>query len=146
MAERKPQTLANHARYVPAYHFLVFGILTINLLYRGYLLFKAPGLGTGIDLLLAVAFPLIALYARVFPLAAQDRVIRLEERLRLARLLPPNLQERIPELSTRQLVALRFASDEELAELTEKVLAGGIKDTGAIKSMIRTWRPDYTRV
>lgn len=151
MAERQPQSFANHARFVPAYHFFAFGVLTINLLFRLFLLFRIPRLDTVgiietvIGLLVSIALVLLAFYARVFPLAAQDRVIRLEERMRLGRLLPSGLQGRIEELSTGQLVALRFASDEELPELVQKVLDGGIRDRTAIKKMIRTWRPDYQR-
>jgi hypothetical protein len=78
-------------------------------------------------------------------LTVQNRVIRLEERLRLARLLPADLQGRIEELTVGQLVALRFASDGELVELTRKVLTEGITDKKAIKSMVTTWRPDHLR-
>jgi hypothetical protein len=89
---------------------------------------------------------LIVFFAmRVFALAVQDRVIRLEERLRLERLLPADLRGRIPELTTAQLVALRFASDGELAELVRAVFAEKLVDRRAIKQRIREWRPDYER-
>ncbi|MBK7596534.1 MAG: hypothetical protein IPJ11_15160 [Gemmatimonadetes bacterium] len=94
-----------------------------------------------------VAFALIvlAVSARTMALTVQNRVIRLEEHLRMQRLLPADLQARIGELSVGQLVALRFASDAELPELTRTVLTQGITDKKAIKRMITTWRPDHLR-
>jgi hypothetical protein len=146
MAEARPQSYANHRRFVPAFHFLTFGILGLNLVWRLYQLWRHPGAEAGVDLLLAVALILIALYARVFALRAQDRVIRLEERLRLARLLPAELQPRIEELSPSQLIALRFASDEEAAELACAVLDERLRSRDQIKQRIRSWRADRMRV
>ncbi len=85
------------------------------------------------------------LFARLFALSVQDRVIRLEERLRCERLLPPDLQPRIVEFEPAQLVALRFASDAELPGLARKVLDEKLKDRKAIKQLMKTWRPDYLR-
>ena len=146
MSERPTQSLANHARFVPAYHFVAATLLTLNLLYRAYHLFRAPSVGAGFDLALAVTFLIMLLYLRIFPLKAQDRVIRLEERLRLARLLPEELKARIEELRPGQLVALRFASDEELPELARRALGGEFATPGDIKKAIRNWRGDYLRV
>lgn len=146
MAERKPQTYANHRRFVPAYHFVAFGIFFVLLLWALYRLFTAFSVGTVMDLLLVIAVGLFGLYARLFALAAQDRVIRLEERLRLERLLPEDLKARIADLGGGQLVALRFASDEEVVDLVRTVLAEGLRDRDAIKRRIRVWRPDYSRV
>jgi hypothetical protein len=146
MAPAQPQSYATHRRFVPAFHFLTFGILVLNLLWRLYALWRVFGLAAFADLLVAVALILIALYARVFALRAQDRVIRLEERLRLARLLPPDLQARIEELGPSQLIALRFASDAELPELARAVLDERLRDRDAIKRRIRDWRADRLRV
>jgi hypothetical protein len=89
---------------------------------------------------------MLSLFARLFALKVQDRVIRLEMRLRMQEVLPPDMRARIPEFSPSQLVALRFAGDEELAELARKVLGEKIEDRTVIKKMIRKWSPDYLRV
>lgn len=146
----REQSYASHVRIVPAYHYLAAGIVTINFLWSLYRLFW-PLPGTPVfDRLLAVAVALalglVLLYARTFPLRAQDRVIRLEERLRLERLLPEDLRPRIPELRTRHLIALRFAGDDEVADLTRKVLAGDLKALDDIKRAIRNWRADHLRM
>jgi len=148
MAE--PQSFANHSKFVPGYHFVAFGILAINLLWSLYRLVSGlPGVPFFDRLLgfaVAVALVLLAWYLRVFPLKAQDRVIRLEETLRLERLLPPDLRPRIGDLRTGQLIALRFASDAELPELTRAVLDRGITTPKEIKKMITNWRGDHLRM
>ena len=96
-------------------------------------------------LVAAVTLLLVFKYAREFPVTVQDRVIRLEEQLRLARLLPPDLRTRVNEFTPSQLIALRFASDAELPSLAQRVLAEKIADRAAIKAMIREWRPDHLR-
>ncbi len=140
-----PQSYANHARYVPGFHGFVFGVLAINVIVAIVQVARAPGFFTAWNLLLALALVALALYARSFPLKAQDRVIRLEERLRLQQLLPEPLRARIPELTTSQLVALRFASDGEVAGLAEQTLAEGLTND-AIKRRIKGWRADYLRM
>ncbi len=149
-AEAPTQTYANHRKFVPGYHFVAFGILVINFIWTLYRLFwglpGVPVFDRLLSVLLAVAFVLIALYARTFPLKAQDRVIRLEEQMRLQRLLPPDLQPRIGELRGSQFIALRFASDDELPELTRTVLDKGIRNSSEIKKLIRNWRADHFRM
>ena len=98
------------------------------------------------DCLTALALGVTLLYVRTNSLIVQNRVIRLEERLRLERLLPADLQPRIPELSLAQLVALRFASDAELADLTRQVLDGTITEKDEIKKRVKNWRADWLRV
>lgn len=146
MADAAPQNYSNHARFVPLFHFVTFGILTVNVLWAGYKLVRGFSPNALMALLVAVALVLLAWYCRIFPLTAQDRVIRLEERLRLARLLPADQQARIDELRPRQLVALRFASDAELPGLVARVLAGELTDPKAIKQAIQNWRADHLRV
>jgi hypothetical protein len=109
-------------------------------------LVRAPTLSTTWGLLVALAIGIGIAYARFMPLRAQDRVIRLEERDRLARLLPADLRGRIGELTTGQLIALRFAPDEELPDLVRRSLSGELKGSGQIKRAIRNWRGDYLRV
>jgi hypothetical protein len=145
MTETPTQTYKTHRRFVPGYHFVTSLFLLLYLGWTGVQLVKHPAAGSAITFLFAVGIVLLFLYARQFPVAVQDRVIRLEERLRLARLLPPDLQGRIEELTPGQLIGLRFASDAEVAGLVRKVLADGITDPAAIKRMITSWRPDLQR-
>ena len=145
MAESKPQSFANHTRIVPAYHMVAFPILAINVLWSIYRVIRNFSADSVISLLVAFALVIIFLFARLFTLTVQDRVIRLEMRLRLEKLLPADLQPRIPELTLSQLVALRFASDEELSALTRRVLTENITDRKVIKQMIQKWNPDHLR-
>lgn len=139
------QNAANHARYVPGFHFVTGSLVLANLVWSLYHLYVIRT-GTSVDLVV-IALSLLGIfwYARAFAMAVQDRVIRLEEQLRLARLMPNDLQARCADLSADQLIALRFASDAELPELAQKVLADRVASRSAIKQMIRTWRPDHMR-
>jgi len=139
------QNFENHAKFVPAYHIVAFGILVINLFWRLYSVVHAFSTQSAISLLLAVAFLLIFFYARIFALTVQDRVIRLEMQLRLQQILPPDLRPRIPQFSIAQLIALRFASDQELPALARKVLDENIQDRKAIKKLVQSWQPDLLR-
>ena len=140
------QNYANHVRFDPKYHFFAAPVLVINIIVRLVYLVRWPGLGTAWDVLVAVALGLIAWVARTYPLRAQDRVIRLEETLRLTRLLPDDLRARIPELRPSQLVAMRFCSDDELPALARSVLAGETKSPKEIKQQVKSWRADWLRV
>lgn len=139
------QTYGNHAKIIPLYHYVAFPILTANFLWSAWALLQAPGTGTVIAALTAFAIIVMYFYARVFALRVQDRVIRLEMRMRLKELLPAALHSRIGEFTPGQLVALRFAGDAELPELAQTVLRDGITDKKAIKLLIRTWNPDHLR-
>mgnify|MGYP001591445672 CR=1 FL=1 len=145
MAQDKPQTFENHMKIVPLFHVGVFGILALNLLFNLYRIYRVPGLETGMSALLAVALLGLAFYARVFALTVQDRIIRLEMRLRLKTVLPAEMHPQIPQLGVGQLIALRFASDEELAALTRAVLAENIRDRRVIKKRIKNWQADRLR-
>jgi hypothetical protein len=144
MAAQAAQSYVTHRRYVPGFHFLTSGLLLINLIWSVVRLVRAFSVDAAVGVLTAVALVLLFLYTRQFALRVQDRVIRLEERLRLARLCP-DLGPRLEELRTGQLIALRFASDEELPDLVRRVLDERITDRRAIKEAIRSWRPDYLR-
>ena len=145
MADRVPQTYANHTRFVPAYHFAAFFLVLINLVFTVVQIFRRPSPTTVVAALAAVALALVYWYARAFVIAVQDRVIRLEMQLRLQRVLPDDLRARIGEITKGQFVALRFASDAELPALVRKVLDEKITDQKTIKGMIKTWRPDFFR-
>jgi hypothetical protein len=139
------QNFENHTKIVPAFHYFILPVLTLNLgsaIYRVSFFFSADAV---ISLLLAAALVLLALYGRMFALKVQDRVIRLEMQLRLQSLLPADQRTRIPEFTLSQLVALRFASDPELPELARKVLDEKLHDRKAIKRMIQNWQPDLLR-
>ncbi len=140
------QNYSNHVKWVPAFHFFVLPILTLNLGWSIYRLIRPGFTWDGlINMLTAIALLTLMLLARLFALKVQDRVIRLEERLRFARLLPSDLQPRIGEFKPGQFVALRFASDEELPALARKVLADNVTDVKTIKLMVKNWRADNLR-
>jgi uncharacterized membrane protein YciS (DUF1049 family) len=140
------QNSKNHGRYVPLYHFFTLPILIGNFGARVYFWVKAGfALSHFFPILLAAALFLGILYARLFALAVQDRLIRLEERLRYERALPEELRWRADELTVNQFVSLRFASDDELPALMKKVLDEKVTSRKAIKQMIKNWRPDYLR-
>ena len=146
MAEPTPQTFDNHTRWVPLYHYVACPIFLLNMLWALYRLLTAFSADTVMGALLAFGLLVILLFARDFALRAQDRVIRLEERLRLRELLPDDLQPRVNDFTTSQLIALRFASDAELPDLARQVLAEDVISRKAIKERIQTWRSDHQRV
>jgi hypothetical protein len=145
MAQKIPQTFENHARVLPAYHYVAFPLFAINLFFTLYQAVTAFTWGNLAAFGLAVALILLFFVARVMALTVQDRVIRIEEQVRMRTLLPADLQPRISDFTVKQLVALRFAGDEELPGLARKVLDEKIQDQKAIKKMVRNWRADYQR-
>ena len=145
MSEKRPQTYANHTRFVPLFHYVALPLLAINLVLALSGLFGGLTLEALNRAGVAVALVLVGLFSRINALRAQDRVIRLEERLRMERLLPDDLKQRIDAVSTEQIVALRFASDDELPDLTRKALDENANQK-TIKQAIKNWRADYQRV
>ncbi len=145
MSERKQQTYANHARFDPWFHFFLAPVLLITLVATVVQLVRHPHLGSAWHVVLALALVVLAVKARTYALKAQDRVIRLEERLRLTALLREPLRARIGELEIRQLIGLRFASDAEIPALVERALNEKLTEK-QIKQAIQVWRPDYYRV
>lgn len=146
MSTEPTQAYANHTRMVPGFHY-VTGLCT--LVFVGWSVWHAMSTRSAdAHFQMLGAFGLLGTfwYARVFPLKAQDRVIRLEEQLRLTQLLPDDLRGRVGELSAKQLVALRFASDAEVPELVRWVLAEKVTDSKQIKQRITAWRADHHRV
>lgn len=146
MSERE-QSFESHGKIVPGYHRWTTALLVLPTLYFLFLavrdFYSAERLAMA---LFAVGTILAAFYARAFPIGVQDRVIRLEERLRMERLLPADLKARIPEFTTNQLIGLRFAPDDELPDLARRVLDEGITDRTEIKRAIESWRPDNQRI
>jgi hypothetical protein len=145
MAERS-QSYASHRRYIPIYHFFALPVLIINVVVEMVRFEKFRTVYQFWLIVVALALAVLVVVARSMAARAQDRVIRLEERARLGRLLPEELHGRIEELRPSHLVALRFASDEELPALAERCLAGELTKAEQIKKEIKTWRPDYLRV
>ena len=141
-----PQNYANHQKFVPGFHYVVLPILMINLIYSGYVAATSFSGDSVVSLLVALALVMIGLFARLFALGAQDRVIRLEERMRLHELLPPDQGGVIDNLTTEQLIALRFASDGEVGALVTTVTAEGIQDRKEIKKRVTNWRADHQRL
>ena len=141
-----PQSYDNHQKFVPAFHYVATPLLLVYVIYSVYVVVTAFSLDSVMGLLLAIAVMIVAFLARTFALGVQDRVIRLEERLRLHEVLPPDQKHDVDELSTGQLIALRFASDGEVAALVATVRAEGIEDRKEIKKRVTNWRADHQRV
>lgn len=152
MAENVPQTFANHTRWDPLFHFFLLPVFFLGLLLalihffahitEGYIRDQVHAV---LLILLASALLVLALKERLYAVKVQDRVIRLEEQLRLMQLLREPLRSRIPELTVGQLCALRFASDAEVPMLAERALNEKMSRAD-IKKAIQNWRPDYWRV
>jgi hypothetical protein len=144
MAEA-PQTYKSHARFFPLFHFFVAPVLFINFFVAAWQLYKQASAATAWGLVVALALVGLAFAARLMALTVQDRLIRLEMRLRLQQVLPPELLGRVGEIERPQFVALRFASDAELPDLVREVLTGKLATQRAIKERVRSWQPDYFR-
>jgi hypothetical protein len=145
MADRAPQNFSNHTRRDPLFHFFILPVFAITLIATVVHLVRRPGLHSAWLVVVMIAAIVAIFKLRLYPLKVQDRVIRLEERLRLAILLDPALRPRIAEFTESQLVALRFASDAELPALAARALNQKLAAPD-IKKAIQQWRPDYWRV
>lgn len=146
MSDSADQNFSNHTKLVPLYHFIGAPVVIALFIWNVRHVIKAPTVESGLSMLSAVAVLILFALVRQFPLKAQDRLIRLEEQLRLMRVLPADLQARINEFTVPQLVAMRFASDAELPDLARKVLNEKITSRKEIKQQIKHWRPDTFRV
>jgi hypothetical protein len=142
---KQAQTYKNHTRIVPMFHIGVLGILSINILWTAVRLREGVTGQAVMDLLLAAGLLMLAVSVRSMVVRVQDRLIRLEMRLRLREVLPADLQRKLPALNTRQLIALRFASDAELPELVREVLGGTLATQKDIKMRIKDWQGDFLR-
>jgi uncharacterized protein DUF6526 len=139
------QTYKNHSRRLPTLLLSVFLVLLLHFVNQVRHVWVAPSWGAGFGALVAFAVLCIPLTARQMALTVQDRVIRLEMRLRLMDVLPADLKPRIRELTRQQLVALRFACDAELPDLVREVLAGQLKSSKEIKLRVKDWQGDFLR-
>lgn len=142
----KTQTFASHRRFIPVFHFFALPVLLVNVFVVAYYFVLDPRLINGWALIVAIALAVGISYSRFMPLRAQDRIIRLEERTRLERLLPSDLRGRVGDLTASQLIAIRFAPDDEVPDLTRRALNGELKSQDDIKRAIRNWRADHLRV
>ena len=139
------QNFANHTKYDPPFHFFLLPLLVANLISVGVHLFRHPSVGSLWLLVLSLAAPIAAIRFRSYALRVQDRVIRLEERMRLISVLPEPLRARVGELTDKQFIGLRFAPDSELPGLVKRALDENLK-LGEIKKAVTNWRPDYSRI
>lgn len=139
------QNYANHRKYVPAFHFFAFPLLTLNLGWQISKLKNNFSSDALVNVTTAAALLVVCFLARVFALKVQDRVIRLEMRLKLREVLPAEMHYKINQLSAKQLVGLRFASDGELPALVTQILKDNIASADSIKKMIKDWQADDLR-
>jgi len=139
------QNLQNHAKLVPGFHFFVLPVLLINLIWSIVDMVRGFSVQSARSAVVALALLMLAFTTRIMALTVQDRVIRLEMRLRLQQLLPADLRPRIPEFTVSQLVSLRFAGDAELPDLARKVLQDKVTNRKAIKQLVRDWQADFLR-
>jgi hypothetical protein len=140
------QELATHRRWIPAWHFFTVPVLVGNVVVVVARFARDPSINNGWAFLVALALLIGIVLSRNMPLRAQDRIIRLEERIRLQRVLPADLRGRIDDLTTDQLIGLRFAPDDEVPELARRALSGDLKTRTDVKRAIKSWRADHMRV
>ena len=145
MAERSPQTFANHVKIDPPFHYFVLPVFAISWIISVVLAVRHPGFLHFWIVIFNSALIVAVIRGRQYALKVQDRVIRLEERLRLAALLPDSQRPQVAKLSEGQLIALRFAPDAEVPALVERTLSANLAPAD-IKKAIKNWRPDYWRV
>jgi hypothetical protein len=145
MAERTPQTFANHVKIDPPFHYFVLPVFAISWIISVVLAVRHPGFLHFWIVIFNSALIVAVIRGRQYALKVQDRVIRLEERLRLAALLPDSQRPQVAKLSEGQLIALRFAPDAEVPALVERTLSANLAPAD-IKKAIKNWRPDYWRV
>ncbi len=143
---RPAQSFESHAKLVPLYHYWTGSMILFPTLYFAYRMIVDFSMDSFALFVFGAGAVLATFFARVFPLGVQDRVIRLEEHLRMERIFPDDLRARIDDFTTDQLIGMRFASDEELADLARRVLDGAIKDRKGIKQAVTSWRADNQRI
>ena len=141
-----PQTFANHTRWHPPFHFFVLPVMLINFIWSAVEFVKAPGGNSGWWVVVSLALAMLTFFVRTNSLKVQDRIIRLEEKLRYRQLLSPAVVQQTSALTAGQIIALRFAGDDELEQLVSAVAAGKLAKPKDIKQAIKNWRADTFRV
>ena len=141
-----PQTFANHTRWQPPIHYFVLPVMLINVFWTVVVFVKEPNRNSGWAIVVSLALLTLVFFVRLNPLKAQDRLIRLEEKLRYQQVLSAAVCQKSSALSPEQIIALRFAGDDELEELVSAVLAGRFAKNSDIKRAIKNWRADTFRV
>ncbi|MGO9639058.1 MAG: DUF6526 family protein [Terracidiphilus sp.] len=145
MSKSEPQNLKSHTRFDPPYHFVLVFVLFANLIVSIVYVVRHPCFYSAWFVVLSVTAILALLKMRLYPLKVQDRVIRLEERLRLQALAPSEWHTQIFRLTEDQLIGLRFAADDEVVELAKQALEHNL-NRKQIKERIKDWRADNWRV
>ena len=145
MSEKKPQNYENHAKFIPVFHYIALPLLLVNFFGALFRVTQEISFYTLNGVGLAISLIVVAVFTRLFALKAQDRVIRLEEQIRMQTFLPDAIKAQVGHLTMGQIVALRFASDEELVDLTQDALDQNTSPN-ALKQAVKNWRPDYDRV
>ena len=141
-----PQTFANHTRWHATFHFFVIPVVLINFIWAIVIFVKGPNWNTGWWIIVSLALVVLAFLVRSKSLKVQDRLIQLEERLRYQQVLSAALLQQANALKPGQIIALRFAGDDELEELVSSALAGKFTKNSEIKRAIKNWRADTFRV
>jgi hypothetical protein len=141
-----PQNFANHTRWHPLYHFFALPVMLINVVWSIVAFVMAPTANSGWWIVVSLALALVATFVRTYSLKVQDRLIRLEETLRYQQTLSPALALKCTALTPAQIIALRFAGDDELEELVSAAVGGKFAKTKDIKQAIKNWRADTMRV
>jgi Family of unknown function (DUF6526) len=141
-----PQTFANHTRWQPPIHYFVLPVMLINVFWAAVVFVKDPNRNSGWWIVVSLALLVLVFFVRLNPLKAQDRIIRLEEKLRYKEVLSPALLAQTSALNMGQIIALRFAGDDELEDLVSAVLAGKLTENKEIKRAIMHWRADTFRI
>lgn len=141
----KPQTYQNHRRIFPIYHLFALPVLTVNVAVAIAAFIDAPSWHAGWWVVVSMALAAGLLASRASTLIVQNRLVGLEMRLRLTAILPDDLRPRIGDLTLRQTIGLRFASDPELPDLVRRCIAGELATADDVKRQITSWRPDFVR-
>jgi uncharacterized membrane protein YdbT with pleckstrin-like domain len=145
MPELPHQEYASHGRIDPAFHQFLVPVSVLTIIVAIVNAFRHPGFNSAWLILVSIAAGVALFKMRLYSLKVQDRLIRLEERLRLQQVLSEPLRARVPELTIGQLVALRFASDSELPALVGRALNENLSKID-LKKAVTSWRPDHFRV